>query len=66
MPTMVPVKNGKAAKIREQLLGSPRNEHDVHTKDPRIRQADKQRVLQALLGQMPQQQMPNNDMGIMQ
>ena len=63
MPTMVPTRHGKAAKIRQELLGSPRNEQHAHTKDPRIREADKRRVLQALLGQMPQQnQMPEQNM----
>jgi hypothetical protein len=59
MPVMVPL-SGKARKIKEQILGSPRNEHKAHSQDPRIRETDRQRVIAALLtniinqGQMPQ------------
>ena len=48
MPTMIPL-SGKAKKIKEEIMGSPRNEHYAYTRDPRIRDADKQRVLLALL-----------------
>lgn len=48
MPTMIPM-SGKAKKIKEKILGSPMNEHIAHTRDPQIREADKHRVITALM-----------------
>jgi hypothetical protein len=70
MPTMIPL-SGKAKKIKEKILGSPMNEHIAHTRDPQIREADKHRVITALMlnNMMGNQQMgpmgPQNDMGMM-
>lgn len=65
MPTMIPL-SGKAKKIKEQILGSPPNEHFAYSRDPRIREADKQRVITALIvHNMMNQNMPNqNDQGM--
>jgi hypothetical protein len=66
MPTMIPL-SGKAAKIKEKILGSPRNEHYAHTRDPQIREADKQHVLTSLvlnhmMGNQPMN--PQNTIGM--
>jgi hypothetical protein len=60
---MIPM-SGKANKIKEKILGSPMNEHIAHTRDPQIREADKQRVMTALIMNniMGNQNMPP-DMG---
>lgn len=64
MPAMIPL-SGKARKIKEQILGSPRNEHKAYSRDPQIREADKQRVIMNLLTNMVmnQNQMPPNNQG---
>ncbi len=67
MPTMVP-SSGKAQKIKEQILGSPPNEHIAYSRDPRIRESDKQRVLMALLTNVMannQGQVPQDNQGMM-
>lgn len=64
---MIPL-SGKAKKIKEQILGSPRNEHMAHSRDPRIREADKHRVMTALIINSimgDQNNMPPNDQGMM-
>jgi len=63
---MIPL-SGKAKKIKEEILGSPRNEHMAYTRDPRIREADKQRVALALLTNslMNQNPMPQSQEGMM-
>jgi hypothetical protein len=63
---MIPV-SGKAKKIKEQILGSPPNEHYAYSRDPRIREADKQRVLMALItnSMNNQGQVPPNDQGML-
>lgn len=63
---MIPL-SGKARKIKEEILGSPQNEHFAYSKDPRIRDADKQRVAMTLLTNavMNQQQMPPSQEGLL-
>lgn len=62
---MIPL-SGKAKKIKEKIMGSPRNEHYAYTRDPQIRKADKQRVLNALVtnAMMDPNMMPQNDQGM--
>lgn len=66
MPSMIRG-SGKAKKIHERIMGSPRNEHMAHNKDPQIRETDKQRVLLALMTHVINQGQngnPNQDMGM--
>ncbi len=63
---MIPL-SGKAKKIKEEILGSPPNEHLAYSRDPRIRDSDKRRVLTALLVNdmmNANQNMPQNDQGM--
>jgi len=62
---MIPL-SGKAKKIKEEILGSPQNEHMAYTRDPRIREADRQRVVMALLTNslMNQNPMPQSQEGL--
>lgn len=45
---MIPL-SGKAKKIREQILGTPPNEHLAYSRDPRIRDSDIKRVTMDLM-----------------
>jgi hypothetical protein len=59
--------SGKAKKIHERIMGSPRNEHLAHDKDPRIRESDKARVMLALMTHVMNQGQngpQNQDMGM--
>ncbi len=56
MPTMIRG-SSKAVKIHERIMGSPRNEHIAYSRDPQIREADRQRVLLALMNNI---QNPND------
>lgn len=66
MPSMIRG-SGKAKKIHERIMGSPRNEHKAYDKDPKIREADKQRVLLALMTHAMNEEQngpANQDMGM--
>ena len=68
MPTMIR-ESGKAKKIHERIMGSPRNEHKAYSRDPQIRDADKQRVMLALMNNMSNggnnENMPQDNQGMM-
>lgn len=60
--------SGKAEKIHERIMGSPQNEHKAYTRDPQIREADRQRVALTLMVNMMNggNNMPQQNQGGMQ